>query len=50
MYSKFVLGLEKQRQSGNVIRKVKVTENKFVCKNNEILEEATKYYQRFIFK
>ena len=44
--SKFFLGLEKQRQSGNVIRKVKVTENKFVCKNNEILEEATKYYQR----
>ena len=42
--SKYFLGLEKQRQSGNVIRKLRVGD-KFVNENNKILEETTKYYQ-----
>ena len=43
--SSFFLGLERQRQSGNVIRKLKVGDT-IVDENNKILEETTKYYKR----
>ena len=40
--SKYFLSLEKQRQSNNVIRKVKLADT-YVSENNNILEESLEF-------
>ena len=47
--SRYFLSLEKQRQSENVIKKVKV-DDKYMFENNDILEESVKFYQNLYSK